>query len=86
MRGSTSSGMGGKNRGLTSSGYGGGSYDGLHRESNLGGSQYSAPGGGDGGPSNNSGQVDVGFQEALRKQAIQQSNPVYGDPDPQVDV
>jgi hypothetical protein len=30
--------------------------------------------------------VDPGFQEALRQQAIQQQNPVYGDPDPQVDV
>ena len=30
--------------------------------------------------------VDPGFQEALRQQAIQQQNPVYGDPDPQIDV
>ncbi len=33
----------------------------------------------------NSG-VDPGFQEALRKQAIRQADPVFGDPDPQVDV
>jgi len=30
--------------------------------------------------------VDYGLQEALRKQAIRQSDPVYGDPDPEVDV
>ena len=43
----------------------------------------SAPSGN--GGNNNSG-VDPGFQEALRKQAIRQADPVYGDPDPQVDV
>ena len=37
------------------------------------------------GGNNNSG-VDPGFQEALRQQAIRQANPVFGDPDPQVDV
>ena len=31
-------------------------------------------------------KVDVGFQEALRKQKIRQQDPVYGDPDPEVDV
>ena len=54
------------------------------RESYGGGGQYSAPSA-PSSPSGN-GQVDVGFQEALRKQAIQQANPVFGDPDPQVDV
>ena len=54
------------------------------RESYGGGGQYSAPSA-PSAPSGN-GQVDVGFQEALRKQAIQQANPVFGDPDPQVDV
>ena len=58
------------------------------RESYGAGGQYSttpspAPsvttGGGDGG-------VDVGFQEALRQQAIRQADPVYGDPDPYIDV
>jgi len=76
-------GMGGKSRGGTSSGNTGGNNGG-NRESYGGGGQYSttsAPS----TPSGNS-KVDVGFQEALRKQAIQQSNPVYGDPDPQVDV
>lgn len=75
--GSTSSGGG---RTDSQSQYGGGSYDSSQNQSNRGQSY----GGGDGG-NNNSG-VDVGFQEALRKQAIQQSNPVFGDPDPQVDV
>lgn len=54
------------------------------RESYGGGGQYSAPSA-PSAPSGN-GQVDVGFQEALRQQAIQQANPVFGDPDPQVDV
>jgi len=59
------------------------------RESYGAGGQYqqtttpSAPsvsvGGGDSG-------VDVGFQEALRQQAIRQADPVYGDPDPYIDV
>ena len=30
--------------------------------------------------------IDPGFQEALRQQAIRQADPVYGDPDPEVDV
>ena len=34
----------------------------------------------------NNNTVDHGLQEALRKQAIRQSDPVYGDPDPEVDV
>jgi len=60
------------------------------RESYGGGGQYqqtTAPtptpsvttGGGNNG-------VDPGFQEALRQQAIRQADPVYGDPDPEVDV
>ena len=61
--------------------YGGGSYDSSQNQSGRGQSF----GGGNGGGNNNSG-VDVGFQEALRQQAIQQANPVFGDPDPQVDV
>lgn len=35
---------------------------------------------------NQTPKVDVGFQEALKKQKIKQQNPVYGDPDPEVDV
>jgi len=54
------------------------------RESYGGGGQYSAPSA-PSAPSVNSG-VDPGFQEALRKQAIQQANPAFGDPDPEVDV
>ena len=61
--------------------YSGGSYDSSQNQSGRGQSF----GGGNGGGNNNSG-VDVGFQEALRQQAIQQANPVFGDPDPQVDV
>ena len=38
------------------------------------------------GGNNNNNTVDHGLQEALRKQTIRQSDPVYGDPDPQVDV
>ena len=54
------------------------------RESYGGGGQYSAPSA-PSAPSGN-GQVDVGFQEALKQQAIIQADPVFGDPDPQVDV
>ena len=35
---------------------------------------------------NNNNTVDHGFQQALKEQAKRQSDPVYGDPDPQVDV
>lgn len=59
--------------------YGGGSYDSSQNQSGRGQSY-----GGDGG-NDNSG-VDPGFQEALRQQAIQQANPAFGDPDPEVDV
>ena len=74
-------GMGGKSRGGTSSGNTGGNGGG-NRESYGGGGQYSAP---PSAPSVNGG-VDPGFQEALRQQAIRQADPVFGDPDPQVDV
>jgi hypothetical protein len=80
---------GGQSSGGNYSGGGGGGDSGNARESYGAGGQYqqtttpSAPsvsvGGGDSG-------VDVGFQEALRQQAIRQADPVYGDPDPQVDV
>ena len=71
--GSTSSGGG---RTDSQSQYGGGSYDSSQNQSNRG---QSYGGGGNGG-------VDPGFQEALRQQTIRQANPVFGDPDPQVDV
>ena len=35
---------------------------------------------------NNNNTVDHGLQQALKKKAIDQQNPVYGDPDPEVDV
>ena len=76
-------GMGGKSRGGTSSGNTGGNGGG-NRESYGGGGQYSAPSA-PSAPSGNGG-VDPGFQEALRQQAIRQADPVFGDPDPQVDV
>jgi len=34
----------------------------------------------------NNNTVDPGFQKALKEKAIDQQNPVYGDPDPEVDV
>ena len=34
----------------------------------------------------NDNTVDPGFQKALKEKAIDQQNPVYGDPDPEVDV
>jgi|TARA_B100000035_G_scaffold187786_1_gene160289 hypothetical protein len=58
--------------------YGGGSYD---SSKNVSSRQQEYGGGG--GVDN---KVDPGFQEALRKQAIRQADPVYGDPDPEVDV
>ena len=56
--------------------YGGGSYD---PTTNVSTREQVYGGGGD-------NVVDPGFQEALRQQAIQQQNPVYGDPDPYIDV
>ena len=38
------------------------------------------------GNNNNNNTVDHGFQQALKEQAKKQADPVYGDPDPQVDV
>ena len=35
---------------------------------------------------NNNNTVDHGLQQALKEQAKRQADPVYGDPDPQVDV
>jgi len=57
----------------------GGNYSGSGSTSNNG-----DPSGNHG--NNNNNTVDHGLQEALRKQAIRQSDPVYGDPDPEVDV
>ena len=57
----------------------GGNYSGGGSTSNNG-----APGGNN--SNNNNNTVDHGFQQALKEQAKRQSDPVYGDPDPQVDV
>jgi hypothetical protein len=58
----------------------GGGGDG--REQYAAQTQYQAP-----SPTpSGDGQVDVGFQEALRQQAIRQADPVFGDPDPYIDV
>ena len=34
----------------------------------------------------NDNKIDPGFERALKEKAIDQQNPVYGDPDPEVDV
>ena len=57
----------------------GGNYSGGGSTSNNG-----APSGNH--SNNNNNTVDHGFQQALKKQAKRQADPVYGDPDPQVDV
>ena len=77
MGSSSGSDSGGGGRTDSQSQYGGGSYDSSQNQSGRGQSY--------GGGNDNSG-VDPGFQEALRKQAIQQANPAFGDPDPEVDV
>ena len=77
MGSSSGSDSGGGGRTDAQSQYGGGSYDSSQNQSGRGQSY--------GGGNDNSG-VDPGFQEALRQQAIQQANPAFGDPDPEVDV
>ena len=77
MGSSSGSDSGGGGRTDSQSQYGGGSYDSSQNQSGRGQSY--------GGGNDNSG-VDPGFQEALRQQAIQQANPAFGDPDPEVDV
>ena len=57
----------------------GGNYSGGGSTSNNG-----APGGNH--SNNNNNTVDHGFQQALKEQEKRQADPVYGDPDPQVDV
>jgi hypothetical protein len=73
----SSSSKGGRTDAQSQYGGGGGSYNSSQNVS----TREQVYGGGGGG-----NVVDPGFQEALRQQAIQQQNPVYGDPDPQVDV
>ena len=57
----------------------GGNYSGGGSTSNNG-----APGGNH--SNNNNNTVDHGLQQALKEKAKRQSDPVHGDPDPQVDV
>ena len=73
---------GGSSSRSTSAPAGGASAGGNYGGDSSGGVSANNMSGAGGG---NSG-VDPGFQEALRKQAIRQADPVYGDPDPQVDV
>jgi hypothetical protein len=78
--------------------YGGNSSGGTssNNMSNTGGGSSWSPASGSpgtttGGKNKNTGggndnTVDPGFQKALKEKAIDQQNPVYGDPDPEVDV
>ena len=59
----------------------GGNYSGGGSTSNNG-----DPGGNHSNNNNNNNTVDHGFQQALKEQAKRQADPVYGDPDPEVDV
>ena len=72
-------GGGSTNQGPAGGASAGGNYGG---DSSGGVSANNMSGAGGGG----NGGVDPGFQEALRQQAIRQADPVFGDPDPQVDV
>ena len=73
---------GGSSSRSTSAPAGGASAGGNYGGDSSGGVSANNMSGAGGG---NSG-VDPGFQEALRQQAIRQADPVFGDPDPQVDV
>ena len=59
----------------------GGNYSGGGSTSNNG-----DPGGNHSNNNNNNNTVDHGLQQALKEQAKRQADPVYGDPDPEVDV
>ena len=59
----------------------GGNYSGGGSTSNNG-----APSGNHSNNNNNNNTVDHGLQQALKEQAKRQADPVYGDPDPEVDV
>ena len=73
---SSNNNSGGGGRQDAESQYGSSSYDSSQNQS---GREQSYGGG-------NDNTVDPGFQRALAEIAYQQQNPVYGDPDPQVDV
>jgi len=76
---SSSSNSGGGGGGSGRGGSGGGSGN-----NNSPGTTQSGGNANTGGGNDNT--VDPGFQRALAEIAYQQQNPVYGDPDPQVDV
>jgi hypothetical protein len=76
--GGGSSGGGGNSGG--GSGGGGGWNPGVGSPGTTTGGKNKNTGGG------NDNTVDPGFQRALAEIAYQQQNPVYGDPDPQVDI
>ena len=73
---SSNNNSGGGGRQDAESQYGSSSYDSSQNQS---GREQSYGGG-------NDNTVDPGFQRALAEIAYQQQNPVYGDPDPQVDI
>ncbi len=73
------SGGGGNGRQDAESQYGADSVGSYDSSANQSGREQSYGGG-------NDNTVDPGFQRALAEIAYQQQNPVYGDPDPQVDV
>jgi hypothetical protein len=71
---------GGGSSGGGGSGGGGGWNPGVGSPGTTTGGKNKNTGGG------NDNTVDPGFQRALAEIAYQQQNPVYGDPDPQVDI
>jgi hypothetical protein len=73
------SGGGGNGRQDAESQYGADSVGSYDSSQNQSGREQSYGGG-------NDNTVDPGFQRALAEIAYQQQNPVYGDPDPQVDI
>jgi len=73
------SGGGGNGRQDAESQYGADSVGSYDSSANQSGREQSYSGG-------NDNTVDPGFQRALAEIAYQQQNPVYGDPDPQVDI
>jgi hypothetical protein len=72
-------GGGGNGRQDAESQYGADSVGSYDSSQNQSGREQSYGGG-------NDNTVDPGFQRALAEIAYQQQNPVYGDPDPQVDI
>ena len=65
---------------------GGASAGGNYGGDSSGGTSANNMSGAGNNNNNNNNTVDHGLQQALKKQAIKQADPVYGDPDPEVDV